>query len=420
MIIFGYINFGVLLIFGVVVSAAFSGSVLNRKNVIILSALCAALLLLQFSSYALLGYERTTELYPVICHLPIALFLTLYYKRRFSYSVFAIMTAYLLCQIGKWTAVFGSAFLNEQWICYVIQTLSNLVVGFLVIRYVAPLFGSILAKPSRIVHIFNILPITYYLFDYAATVYTDLLYEGSIVVFEFLPFIFAIAYLLFLVLYFREYEQKNELERKNQLIQIQATQSVKEVQAIRQSAYETSILRHDMRHYLLNIYSCIENENYERAMSYIQDSIAAVDAAAVRRLCPNELVNTVLCYYSSIMEQKEITFVYTVKTDETLPCSEQEFTSILSNGLENAVHAVMELAHDKRSITLLLKAENGKLLLSIQNPYHTAPVFMDGMPVTHKKGHGLGTQSIRYMTQKLNGNCQFTAEDGVFSLRVVL
>ena len=175
-----------------------------------------------------------------------------------------------------------------------------------------------------------------------------------------------------------------------------------------------------MRHYLLNIYSCIENENYERAMSYIQDSIAAVDAAAVRRLCPNELVNTVLCYYSSIMEQKEITFVYTVKTDETLPCSEQEFTSILSNGLENAVHAVMELAHDKRSITLLLKVENGKLLLSIQNPYHTAPVFMDGMPVTNKKGHGLGTQSIRYMTQKLNGNCQFTAEDGVFSLRVVL
>ena len=101
MIILGYINFGVLLIFGVVVSAAFSGIIFNRKNIVILSGLCAALLLLQFSCYALLGYERTNELYPFICHLPIALFLTLYYKCRFSYSVFSIMTAYLLCQIGK-------------------------------------------------------------------------------------------------------------------------------------------------------------------------------------------------------------------------------------------------------------------------------------------------------------------------------
>ncbi|MGI6772411.1 MAG: GHKL domain-containing protein [Acutalibacteraceae bacterium] len=35
-------------------------------------------------------------------------------------------------------------------------------------------------------------------------------------------------------------------------------------------------------------------------------------------------------------------------------------------------------------------------------------------------GHGLGTQSIKYVTEKLNGNCQFVAKDGQFALRVVL
>ena len=58
--------------------------------------------------------------------------------------------------------------------------------------------------------------------------------------------------------------------------------------------------------------------------------------------------------------------------------------------------------------------------MSIQNPYEIAPVFVDGIPVTSQEGHGLGTQSIRYTTHRLKGNCQFMAEDGVFSLRIVL
>lgn len=419
-LILGLVNFGVLLIFGVVISATFSGVILDRKNIGILSGLCVLLLILQSFSYALVGFEQTQELYPLICHLPIVLFLTLYYKRSFSFSLFAVMAAYLLCQISKWTGILGLEFLDKQWVSYLIQIIVNIVIGILVVRYLAPQFKSILTKPTRIVYIFNILPLTYYLFDYIATVYTDLLYEGRLLVFEFLPFILAIAYVFFLVLYFREYEQKNELEIQNQFISIQAAQSQKEVQAIRHSAYETSILRHDMRHHLQNIYSDITNENYEHALKYIQNTIAIVDAAGVRRFCQNELLNTVLSYYNGIMEQKGIQFELTVLTDENLPCSEQEFTSILSNGLENAIHAVMELPDYKRIVTLLLKSEGNKVLLSISNPYLIAPTFVDGMPVTDKDGHGLGTQSIRYITQKLKGNFQFTAKDGTFTLKVVL
>lgn len=181
----------------------------------------------------------------------------------------------------------------------------------------------------------------------------------------------SIAYLFFLIFYFREYEEKNELEQQSQLIQIQANQSLKEVEI-------------------------------------------------VRRFCANELVNTVLSYYNGLMEQQGIQLDLTVSTEETLPCSEQEFTSILSNRLENAMHAVAELGESKRIVTLQLKSDSKKVYLSIQNPYEIAPVFVDGIPVTSREGHGLGTLSIRYTTHKLKGNCQFMAEDGVFSLRIVL
>lgn len=109
-----------------------------------------------------------------------------------------------------------------------------------------------------------------------------------------------------------------------------------------------------------------------------------------------------------------------MKIKENLPCSEVDFSSILSNGLENSIQAVLNVEQDRRIITLDLHMSNDKMLLSIKNPYSQEPEFIDDIPVTDRKGHGLGTQSIKYITEKLNGNCQFTANNGVFALRVVV
>lgn len=46
--------------------------------------------------------------------------------------------------------------------------------------------------------------------------------------------------------------------------------------------------------------------------------------------------------------------------------------------------------------------------------------LVDAMPQTQESGHGFGTQSIRYMTEKLKGNCQFVADEQYFILRIVL
>lgn len=42
------------------------------------------------------------------------------------------------------------------------------------------------------------------------------------------------------------------------------------------------------------------------------------------------------------------------------------------------------------------------------------------MQYSSKEGHGFGTQSIRYVTEKLNGNFQFSVKDDWFILRVIL
>ena len=70
----------------------------------------------------------------------------------------------------------------------------------------------------------------------------------------------------------------------------------------------------------------------------------------------------------------------------------------------------------------MLKNSNGKLLLSVKNPF-VETISMDpakGIPMSAKAGHGYGTQSILYLTEKLGGKCQFAVQNNIFVLRVVL
>lgn len=96
-----YIHYTLLLLFGIAVSAAFSGITANRKNLIrlfCLTALCGGL---QIAVYTLFGENAVCQWYPFITHLPIVLALRFVFARPLSNAVSATVTAYLCCQIAK-------------------------------------------------------------------------------------------------------------------------------------------------------------------------------------------------------------------------------------------------------------------------------------------------------------------------------
>ncbi len=418
--IIGIINFSVLLFFGIYVSADFLGIGSTKKDRLVLLLFGAADFGLQMLSYALFGMAYAQMLYPLMTHLPLLLLFTLYFKQKALSGLFAILSAYLCCQVSKWFGLIVLSFSEELWIAYAVRIAVTLPIWYMIARYASKSLYVILTKSTKTLLIFGILPAVYYLFDYTATVYTKLLYSGSQAVYEFLPFMLCITYLFFSVIYFKEYEEKCAAEQQKKLIEIQTAQSIKEIEEIKRSKYEISLIRHDMRHFLSNMSAMIENADYAKAQEYIQKIIAVTDQTAVRKYCDNEMVNMILSSCASKMADKNIRFDAAVAIPAELPCSDLEFTSILSNGLENAIHAVAEMEAGKRTIQLKLFMKNGKLLLSIHNFFAKAPQFIDGLPVADMTGHGLGTKSIQYMTEKLNGSCQFAAEDGVFTLRVVL
>lgn len=172
--------------------------------------------------------------------------------------------------------------------------------------------------------LFGSLPVTYYIFDYATTIYSDALYSGIQALNEFLPTVLVTFYVLFLPAF--------------------------------------------------------------HLQSQRQGAVLTVDASL-----PNDVA-----------------------------ISDTELCSLLSNGLENALHAVADLPADRKHISLYCGVRQNKLLIEIRNPCAGPIAMRDGLPVSDREGHGYGCRSIQAIAQRNGGLCVFSAQQGQFLLQIML
>jgi len=414
-----FIHYSLLLLFGIVISSVFSGIQLTFKNILKIFALFTFCGLMQLVFFLRFGEHFIWTVYPLIVHLPTLLFLCILYKKRLSIVLASITTAYICCQPSRWFGILAESFTEQYIIIQLVKITVLFVVAFIAIKYLAPCISKIYQKNNSSVFIFGMIPIVYYVFDYTMSIYTDFWTENNRIAVEFLPFILCIAYMVFCMVYFRAYEEKSDAEHKEYLIQLSLTQQAKELEALKRSEQEIRLIRHDMRHFLNNLAVCLDEKDISSAQKMISGFTSNIDASAYYRFCNYATINYVLSDFSSKCAALHIRFepvvnVHTFSVDEVL------FSTILSNALENALQAQQELPEEERYIKFLLKNSDGKLLLSIKNPVKTIPVFVDGIPITRKPGHGYGTQSIQFATERLGGNYKFSMENKVFVLRVIL
>lgn len=414
-----FLHGAAVLVFGVTLTAVFSRIRFTKRNIFILLGFIVFSGGFQAVASQPFREDLVWKLYPVITHLPLILLLFFVYHKPPAAAMAATFTAYLFCQPSKWVGVFVYSFTNSEAAELIARILCLIPCGYIAVVYLASCFADIFTKDKRTLYIFWIVPTVYYMFDYITVVYTDLWLGGNQVIMEFLPLFLALFYMVFCFVYYKEHELKTDAQRREQIIQITVNQQAKEIAAVRQIEQELRLLRHDMRLFLSSLAVCIENGETDAAREMIDAHITRIDGIKLERFCSNDIVNYVLSDYAARCKNDAVQFRYNIALQE-MTADEIMFCSILSNALDNALNAQKLLPADRRSITLMLKNVNGRMLLSVENPVAQNVVFVDGLPVSHKRGHGYGTQSIQYLTEQLGGNCQFSVKGGTFILRVVL
>lgn len=419
--VLGVLNYETVLLFGVLVSIAFAGVDHHKRNNFHLLLFCIGITILQFTIFALFEMDITAKLYPVIVHIPLILLIHYVYKRPFFMSISAVTAAYLCCQSRRWIGSFFLYVFDNTAVWYAIQILVTIPLLYLLIRFVAKPVYRLMQQAKRSQILFGIVPLFYYIFDYSTTVYSDLLYQGAKAAVEFIPSVMSIAYFGFIVMFSVEIQRKAKAEEEQRILAMQVNEATRELSGLRQSQSKAAIYRHDLRHHLRYLESCLRKENTDEALTYIRDIDHSIDESQYIRYCENETVNLILSSYAVSSEKSGIHF--SAKAD----ISEKDFQNvssvdlcvILGNIIENAIQACNKVNGEKY-ISIETRRQNNRIFWRICNPYSGEVRFDGKLPSTDAIGHGIGLKSVAMIVEKLQGLYEFSAVNNIFTVMLMI
>ena len=409
------INFGVVLFFGIALSLSFA-DIESKNNKKQYALTFCAFGILQIIAYFLLGDEFLFKSYPFLTHFPLFLLLKLYYKKSSYIAGISVLSAYLFCTPRKWIGTAVSFFWGyDAQISYIVQIAVSIPLLMTIVRYISPHVARLKFESNRILKFFIMVPLLYYVLEYILTVYTDLLYRGGAVIVEFMDAAVVVVYFIFSIVYLKTLYEKKKVEVEQALFKVLADQSKSEIEALRKSEKQAVIYRHDLRHHMNYLNACISENNVKDAISYIAAVCEGIDNAKVIRYSENESVNLILSSYAAKAAEKQIHSEINVSTVDFGRLTVPDLCSLLSNALENAIHACEKIPDSKeRCIWLRMYSKNNKLCIDIRNRYQTEPVFHQGFPVSKEQGHGFGTKSMAHVVEKHDGVYRFLVGGGLF------
>lgn len=415
-------NSGAVSVFGSVLSAAFAGAWTTRRKKQIFSVCMLLILLWQWFAYTVLDIVLLRQIYPLLMHAPL-FFLLYFLTGKQLWSCISILSAYLCCQLRRWIALFVTAMLSGG---AMMQDTAELVITFPLlwgsIRFIAPVFRQLAAYPIRRQWQFGVIPVVYYGFDYLTRIYTELLPSGNPVAVEFMPSVCCLAYLVFLLYNSIEEQKYQQLYQRENCLSLQLTQAVREIDLLRESQTLAKQYRHDLRHHLQYLSFCMENGQNDQAQKYIADICRKMDAQRVRQYCENEAANLIFSAFAGRAEKDKIPMKIHGMLPAKIHVSDSDLCVLLSNALENAIHACQPLAENgvDCGIDIQFYQRGEHVFLQILNTCLQDVLFEQGIPVSRHPGHGIGVQSICAIVEQYGGHYVFLVQDGQFILRLSL
>lgn len=330
---------------------------------------------------------------------------------------------YCEVQVRRWAALAVALFLPQHPLVQpVAELLFTLPLLLLFIRFLAPSMRQLSHYPASVQCQFGIVPLVGYLFDYITHVYTSLLSEANPAAVEFMFFVCCAAFLCSILRASRVERQRIQMEQLQTSLNLQVTQAMREIEALRLSQQRASTYRHDLRHHMQFLAGCIENGRTEQALGYIRSVCSEIEAGKVTAYCENEAANLIFSAFADRAAKAGVQFTVQAGISQALPVSESDLCVLLSNALENALHAAVRCreAGQGAFIETTGHEKGKKLFLQITNSCLPDVQFREGVPVTDRTGHGLGVRSICAISERYGGLTSFAAKDGQFTLRVML
>ena len=179
---------------------------------------------------------------------------------------------------------------------------------------------------------------------------------------------------------------------------------------------------HDMKHQIAAL-SLTEDGSQQRS-AYRQELQKLMHVYDAYTETGNEALDTILMEKGLYCSLHEIQWNCVADGSFLSFVDVVDLYTMLGNALDNAIESVEKADNKKdRFITAAVRQERAFALIQIRNHMEGEIQMRDGLPLTSKKdteNHGYGTQSIRAIAEKYHGSMTIAAEEGIFTITILL
>lgn len=215
-------------------------------------------------------------------------------------------------------------------------------------------------------------------------------------------------------------EENRKMQSEREFLQLAAANMSKRLELMEEVSAQNSRAAHDRRHFNNVLLELLEQGEAVEATALLQSQNQVVTKIS-KVYCVNPVVNAAVCHYIGIAEEMGILTDIELDIPVHLTVDVLELSMVISNLLENAIHACKRLPYDQASFLNFTCRSVGRLLLEMENPCSDFTVLDEnGYPVTEEESHGIGSKGVLSFAKKYDGELIYQIENAVFKVRLLV
>ena len=242
-------------------------------------------------------------------------------------------------------------------------------------------------------------------------------------------FLTRLANHLLLLIFFllAVYDLVQSIVRRNselQLLTVQNHYALEHAAYLRRSLDETYAMRHEILHHMNALSALCQEGDLQRAYQYVEHFTGQIRRAP-GRYTDHPLINALVSYCQLQAQKLNASFQASVQVPQHIGIVDADLAVLLSNMIDNALHAVAALPDpQERSIRLKVEIfENAGLFVSCTNSF-SGDLQRDeqGDPLSPQRheGHGQGIKAMRRVAEQYNSVLIIETQDNLFHVKSYL
>lgn len=397
-----------------------------KKTLVIYGSTTALVIVLNVLITTFWGWRIFLALYPFVTNGILTITLFFLSKRKGFPVVFNMLTAIVFTN----STFLVSRYLTLEngvsiWIDIAIRLIMGVLLILFLYRYLRPAYIQMLSIMKRGWGYLCLIPGLYYLIIYINAVNTDLSYlvtEYRTVYYNFfLSLAITIAAYCIIFTLFVRIIRDAQMHDEQQFLKLQMKTMERHFEILKENEAKIQTDRTNSIHYIEDVKKHLESGNTKEALRLLGSIDKQDTDMSVPHYCMNPTVNAILVYYIRKAEHDKIMVEADCRLSENPSVEPSELAMVLANAIENAIHANNKLPANRERLIKIKLVSSPQLAVEVSNYYNGEVLFDEnGLPVSKEIGHGLGTKSIAAFVEKHGGIIEYSADDTMFRMRLLI